>query len=640
MKRVSVTVAAVVIVAAGIAPAAAGGVLGLDGHISYYGSQLPFAGVPVALDGVGALSSPTDGSGAFAFGGLDVGTWQLEPRLTGMQHGGVTALDAVYALQAAAGLRTLSPEQLIACDVNGSGTLTAIDASLILQYSVGLLNQFPVATTCGSDWVFVPKMTESASVRVVLPQISAGSCQPGRVVYDLTTPFTSQDFEAIKFGDCTGDWQPPAVPSPTPIPSPTPTPNCGGSAASTLLSPLLIAAHPDVRDASGALRQGRAHIITTVPTDNGWGVFWLRDLTENTFDVRAVSTLYYAHVGLDGALSAGPLALVDIHRHDREPLYLVAWHTDHFGLLVNELVNTDISNKITYQYYYDVSIDGQLSARVGPIRTDLGFSGGIGDMIPYLNGFMVGIETVCQGSHQCTFAFKLADHGASRGSDLHVVEFDGTHSFAPRFADDGSGLVVVSSKDFASLSGGVVSQYIRNSGGSIGFSKPINPNKGFLLDNSPHVAWNGQRFGAVWREVQSLIPPGDSNWRIRLATFNRTTSTSTLLSDRFLEPAYVPGLSIGRSVASTTDISAVPDGWVVSYASGQAGGEPQAVIQYLTPDGDQRAIWAPFGLDDYSLSTRAHFRAGYQRTIGVAASHRTGEGVEVRFSKLNLDCPP
>lgn len=375
-----------------------------------------------------------------------------------------------------------------------------------------------------------------------------------------------------------------------------------------------------------------------MPTSGGWGVFWLRDKTANTFDLTLPSTLYYAHVDLNGQISAGPMPLVDIRRHDREPLYLVAWRNDHFGLLVNELVNNDIFAKVTYQYYYDVGIDGSLSPRVGPIRTDLGYSGGIGDMVPYLDGFMVGIEVVCQGSHQCSFGYKLADHGASRGSDLRIVEFDGTHSFAPKFAYDGNGLVVTSWKDAAAT--GVVSQYITNPGTFISASKSIVPNKGSLNDNNPRVAWDGLRFGAVWREVQSLNAPGNTMWRMRMALFSRNSTASVLHRDLFLEPSYVVDSSIARSLNFTTDINPVGDGWVVSYARGRSGGEPEGTILYLDRDGTERVSWSAGNLDDYAFSVRAHFQQGFNRILGVGRTHRVASGVNVYFSRLNLDCPP
>ncbi|MFN8641333.1 MAG: dockerin type I repeat-containing protein [Candidatus Binatia bacterium] len=45
----------------------------------------------------------------------------------------ISALDATYVLQAVAQLRTLSPEQALACDVTGNGSLSTVDATLLLQ---------------------------------------------------------------------------------------------------------------------------------------------------------------------------------------------------------------------------------------------------------------------------------------------------------------------------------------------------------------------------------------------------------------------------------------------------------------------------------------------------------------------------
>jgi len=396
--------------------------------------------------------------------------------------------------------------------------------------------------------------------------------------------------------------------------------------------------HPDVPDATGALQHGRAHIITVVPTSAGWGIFWLRDTTNDLFNIYQPSTLWYAHVDFNMNITAGPQALLDIHRHDREPLYLVAWRIDHYGLLINELVNTDPTAKITYQYYYDLGIDGQLGSRVGPIRADLGGSGGIGAMMSYLNGFLVGIEAVCQGTHQCTYAFTLGDHGTPKGRDLNVTEFDGTHSHSPWFADDGTGVVVTSSKDANSYRGGPVSQYITSSGTQITSSLPVNPNHGFLLETFPRVAWDGTRFGAVWRESEGNTSPLDQQQRMRFSTFTRDRTTSTLLSDYFLEPDYVAASTIGRSWGWTTSLSVIPDGWLLSYAVGTANG-PQAVVNRLTPDGSSsRETWTLYPLDDYAFSSSVHFLSDYRWSTGIASSLHTGNQVDVTFSRLDLGC--
>src|SRR5207244_35885 len=126
------------------------------------------------------LSTVTDSLGSFSFSGLDAAAWTLQPRKLSPRGSEITAFDAAYALEAAVRLRTLTPEQAMACDVTGDGTVSAFDAVLILEYVVGMIDQFPVAKACGSDWAFVPDASASSTtMQLIEPQIQAGSCQPG-----------------------------------------------------------------------------------------------------------------------------------------------------------------------------------------------------------------------------------------------------------------------------------------------------------------------------------------------------------------------------------------------------------------------------------------------------------------------------
>jgi hypothetical protein len=61
--------------------------------------------------------------------------------------GKITALDASLILQYIVGLIDFSPEQKIAADVTGDSTVSALDAALILQYTVGLITQLPLDMT-------------------------------------------------------------------------------------------------------------------------------------------------------------------------------------------------------------------------------------------------------------------------------------------------------------------------------------------------------------------------------------------------------------------------------------------------------------------------------------------------------------
>lgn len=61
--------------------------------------------------------------------------------------GSVTASDALYVLQAAAELRTLTAEQKKKADYNKDGKVTAIDARKILQVVAGLIPEEELTTS-------------------------------------------------------------------------------------------------------------------------------------------------------------------------------------------------------------------------------------------------------------------------------------------------------------------------------------------------------------------------------------------------------------------------------------------------------------------------------------------------------------
>ena len=58
--------------------------------------------------------------------------------------GEVTAYDASLALQYSVEILDLTPEQIVLADVDGNGIVQAYDASLILMYAVGIINEFPI----------------------------------------------------------------------------------------------------------------------------------------------------------------------------------------------------------------------------------------------------------------------------------------------------------------------------------------------------------------------------------------------------------------------------------------------------------------------------------------------------------------
>ena len=180
----------------------------VSGRITYADSQLPVAGVTVELRGATPQHRITGTDGRFVFSGVADGRWVIEPRTDGDVGGAISALDAAWVLQAAAGLRTLSPAQRVACDVTGNGVASPLDAARILQRKVGEIDYFPASDLCGSEWFFVPSPAPLAGQDIVAPGIHSADCQHGALMLNrLPGNADDQDFQAVILGDCTGSWQ-------------------------------------------------------------------------------------------------------------------------------------------------------------------------------------------------------------------------------------------------------------------------------------------------------------------------------------------------------------------------------------------------------------------------------------------------
>ena len=178
-----------------------------SGAIRYYGSDVPVSGVVVELQGPAPLAAASGGDGRYVVAGVPEGSWRIAPRKTGDRRTGLSALDAAYVLQAVAGTRTLDPQQALAGDVTGDGSVSALDATRILQFVVGALAQLPAAQTCGSDWLFVPAPAPAPSPSTALPALGPGTCERGAIgLSPLAGDAVGQDFRAVLIGDVTGNW--------------------------------------------------------------------------------------------------------------------------------------------------------------------------------------------------------------------------------------------------------------------------------------------------------------------------------------------------------------------------------------------------------------------------------------------------
>jgi hypothetical protein len=181
----------------------------ISGQVRYYSNGTGVAAASLHLSGAFDLTTETTDSGSYAFDDVAAGVWQIEPQ--GMTGGAkaVSALDAAYVLQAAVGNRTLTAMQRLACDVTGNGSVSSLDAARILQYTVGSVAELPVTSSCRSAWLFVPTAQAGGPQQAIPPGMSVDQCQNGKILIDpLSGEMENQDFDALRFGDCTGNWKP------------------------------------------------------------------------------------------------------------------------------------------------------------------------------------------------------------------------------------------------------------------------------------------------------------------------------------------------------------------------------------------------------------------------------------------------
>jgi hypothetical protein len=193
------------------------GACGIGGTVYYYrdddgsGSEpsakvVPNVGIDRTQDAV--ADATTDENGSYALGGvsgdLTVTTVPKfgSPRASD-HNDGISSFDASVIGRAAAQLLTLSPNQAIAGDVTGDGTISAFDASFVGRFAAGLVDHFDVATAHGSDWAFL------RCDAYAFPG-APGCAPPAHVFAPIAQPESGRNFFAILYGDVTGNWSPAA----------------------------------------------------------------------------------------------------------------------------------------------------------------------------------------------------------------------------------------------------------------------------------------------------------------------------------------------------------------------------------------------------------------------------------------------
>ena len=150
----------------------------VSGTVSYYNSQ-PVSDAIINLSGPASKKDTTDTSGQYRIVDFPSGTYNLYAEKTGDRRSAISGSDALAVLQAAGFARTLTPDQIIAADVNESGDVTGADAVAILRY-LAFLN---TGTANVGTWKFIPG---SLSITIFGKQ--------------------QQDYTAYLLGDVTGNW--------------------------------------------------------------------------------------------------------------------------------------------------------------------------------------------------------------------------------------------------------------------------------------------------------------------------------------------------------------------------------------------------------------------------------------------------
>lgn len=153
------------------------------GHVSYYASARPVPDTSLEIQGAVHTTATSDSTGAYTFSGLWYGAaFTITPTYANEAIDAVSALDASLVLQSLVQLVSLTPQQQVAADLTGDGTVSAEDASKILIMVVGGPGSLPSPL-----WLFTPASAH---------------------VDSLAAPLANVDFVGTLRGDVTGNWCP------------------------------------------------------------------------------------------------------------------------------------------------------------------------------------------------------------------------------------------------------------------------------------------------------------------------------------------------------------------------------------------------------------------------------------------------
>lgn len=157
--------------------------------------QTVVPGVPTDLSGFFSQSVLTDSLGHYELEGLEpTFDYTVTPYLDGDDQNGLTTYDVVLISRHILGIDHLdSPYQLIAADINNSGSVSTLDMILLRQVILSILVELPN----GPSWRFVPSNHHFED-----PTNPWLEPVPYSVTYnDLTASQLNEDYVAVKIGD-------------------------------------------------------------------------------------------------------------------------------------------------------------------------------------------------------------------------------------------------------------------------------------------------------------------------------------------------------------------------------------------------------------------------------------------------------
>ena len=170
----------------------------ITGAVCYYSTSGDVDDV-ILKNGV-YFADTTLWNGEYSLYGLHGQACTVVPEKENDLQNSISALDAAWILQYGAGLRELTPYQMLAADVSGNGSVSAFDASRILQYCAGMISYFPVMDDSTHFWRFVP-----GDFAIDEDNWNAA---PRSVVYDSLVGDVYDDYVGLVYGDVTGNWSP------------------------------------------------------------------------------------------------------------------------------------------------------------------------------------------------------------------------------------------------------------------------------------------------------------------------------------------------------------------------------------------------------------------------------------------------